>query len=48
LQALELHNSQDARIDIEGAEHGYTFVFGQGNLAGVPIKLKGVLCLTAA
>lgn len=43
-QALELKSGQDARIDIEGAEHGYAFIFSQNNLAGVPTKLIGTIC----
>lgn len=35
-QALELRDGQEARIDIEGAEHGGTFIFSQHALTGAP------------
>lgn len=33
-QALELIRGQEARIDVEGAEHGYTFIFNHYASAG--------------
>ena len=33
-QAVELTSGQEARIDIEGAEPGYTFIFNPQAVAG--------------
>ncbi len=43
-QAVELGGGQEARIDIEGAEPGYTFIFNPQAVAG---EIQGSLELVA-
>ena len=43
-QALELKGGQEARIDIEGAEPGYTFIYNAQTVAG---GIRGIVIVQA-